>query len=803
MISNPLSAILSNPLSGILEFGSVFNGATAGFNFAGGTGLTPVIQGGPALSYSGASNKTMYRSDGWLVFAPNNQWLYSNDPTNAAWTVQEAFAVASSVPAPLGISGGSFRITSSANNAVHFAGQNYTGYIAGQTYTLSYYLQAGERQFAQLVFPGGPFNATSYANFDLINGTVTVQGSTATATISNAGSGWWRCSITSICLTTTSGVASTAAIVTGTDGRAPAFIGNPALGYYMAGAQLELGPYVQAYNPTTSAIYYGPRLDYNPTTTSYSNQNLALRSEEFDNVYWTKTNSGTSNPVVTANQTASPTGTLTADKVDFPAVSGVGNFSLVFHQFNYPTDLISPITTYTGSIWLRGDVGGEIVWIMQTPNGSNFTRTQCTLTTSWQRFEIASAPLGLTTYFQIGIDKRDTVGGQTSAVPQTIYVWGGQLNAGSTATTYTPTTSTAVIGSANAIARGLLIEGARTNLLTYSDDFNNAIWNKSDTVITSDNAVSPEGVQNADLFTEGSAGTAGVGVFGTAGPFTANSVLSFTFFIKRGNHDWIRARLFDSTNTDGANCYFNISSGTTGSIALSGLGSGYTTSIVSLPNGWFRCNISGLPNSTTTTATVQTMSATGDGNNIRIAGGTRYQYGAQLEVGLFPSSYIPTYAATATRASEFASVPTAGWFNQPQGTIYAVLTSTQTNNTTTIGGISIDGGSSITAFEIFPNRGLSTNTEVFNGNTSAVANLGSYVPNTKYKVAAAYATADFAASRNGAAVVTNNLGALPTGQTTLRLGVNDSSTLFLWGWIEQFAYWPTRRSNAELQSISA
>ena len=566
--------------------------------------------------------------------------------------------------------------------------------------------------------------------------------------------------------------------------------------------QLELGPYAQAYNPTSGSAYYGPRLDYNPTTTSYSNQNFALRSEEFDNAYWTKTNSGTTNPVVTANQVLSPTGTLTADKIDFPAVTGVGDFSLLFHQFVYPTELISPITTYTGSIWLRGAVGGETIWIMQTPNGSTFTRTQCTLTTSWQRFEVASNPITTQTYFQIGIDRRDTVGGQTAATPQTVYVWGGQMNAGSTATTYTPTTSTAVIGSANAIARGLLIEGARTNLLTYSDDFNNAIWNKSDTVITSDNAVSPEGVQNADLFTEGSAGTAGVGVFGTAGPFTANSVLSFTFFIKRGNHDWIRARLFDSTNTDGANCYFNISSGTTGSIALSGLGSGYTTSIVSLPNGWFRCNISGLPNSTTTTATVQTMSATGDGNNIRIAGGTRYQYGAQLEVGLFPSSYIPTYAATATRASEFATVPTAGWFNQPQGTIYAVLTSTQTNNTTTIGGISIDGGSSITAFEIFPNRGLSTNTEFFNGNTSAVANLGSYVPNTKYKVAAAYATADFAASRNGAAVVTNNLGALPTGQTTLRLGVNDSSTLCLWGWIEQFAYYPTRLPNAQLQSMT-
>ena len=44
----------------------------------------------------------------------------------------------------------------------------------------------------------------------------------------------------------------------------------------------------------------------------------------------------------------------------------------------------------------------------------------------------------------------------------------------------------------------LLLEDEATNLLQYSEDFSNAAWSKSNSSITSNSVISPDGTQNAD-----------------------------------------------------------------------------------------------------------------------------------------------------------------------------------------------------------------------------------------------------------------------------------------------------------------
>jgi hypothetical protein len=69
------------------------------------------------------------------------------------------------------------------------------------------------------------------------------------------------------------------------------------------------------------------------------------------------------------------------------------------------------------------------------------------LSTTWQRFSVTYTSAAGLNYIQIGVDLRDT--SQTAQLAQVIYAWGAQLEAGSTASSYIPTTSGTVIRSAD------------------------------------------------------------------------------------------------------------------------------------------------------------------------------------------------------------------------------------------------------------------------------------------------------------------------------------------------------------------
>ena len=170
-------------------------------------------------------------------------------------------------------------------------------------------------------------------------------------------------------------------------------------------------------------------------TVASVNSNLFTYSEQFDKANWSKSG-GTYAPTVTLNQVLAPDGTMTADRISYPAVPN--HFGIIWQN---PTQAFS--TLHTFSVYLRGAVGGETVWLMWTPDGATYSRTPCVLTTSWQRFSLnyTTSSSGFQ-YVQIGVDLRDS--SQSAKPAQDIYAWGAQLEPFGSAGTYTQTTTTAL-----------------------------------------------------------------------------------------------------------------------------------------------------------------------------------------------------------------------------------------------------------------------------------------------------------------------------------------------------------------------
>lgn len=191
---------------------------------------------------------------------------------------------------------------------------------------------------------------------------------------------------------------------------------------------------------------------------------------------------------------------------------------------------------------------------------------------------------------------------------------------------------------------------------------------------------------------------------------------------------------------------------------------------------------------------------------LTVTGNVQY---CNLEVGAYPTSYIPTAAAAATRNNDVAAMTGtnfSSWYNQTQGTIVAVATQPYLKPSVAIGAIaSISDSTTSNRLAVVINAPSTSNyaafvsaVSQFNINKAAAISAG--VPS---KVAAAYAAADFAMSWNGATPGTASAGALPTVDTMYICSNSTGVAQFLDGTIARLTYYPTRLPNATLQALTA
>jgi hypothetical protein len=117
--------------------------------------------------------------------------------------------------------------------------------------------------------------------------------------------------------------------------------------------------------------------------------------------------------------------------------------------------------------------------------------------------------------------------------------------------------------------------------------------------------------------------------------------------------------------------YFDLQNGV---VATNAAGS--TPQITDLGNGWYRCSVTRTTTASQTTISARYLAVQSDNVPSFAGDGTSgiYLWGAQLEAGAYPTSYIPTTTATVTRNADVISkTGISDLIGSTEGTIFCQL----------------------------------------------------------------------------------------------------------------------------------
>ncbi len=343
--------------------------------------------------------------------------------------------------------------------------------------------------------------------------------------------------------------------------------------------------------------------------------------------------------------------------------------------------------------------------------------------------------------------------------------------------------------------KGLLIEESATNLLWPSipDDVGTSYWtNGTGLTVTNNAALAPDGTTTATRFvglTGASNSSGGASLRVRDMPSFASGTYTFSFYA----YSTVAGVSFSVRFIDPA-------------ISLD------TTVVCSSENGgdsllttkWKRFYAS-ITLGATAPGLALITSLT-NSNDI-------YIWGGQLEAGPFPSSYIPTTGAAATRAADVASISGANfssWYRQSEGSFvldYTLVYKLAGNRC-----FSVSDGTANNYMDVVAGAGSPPSTDsgpyLYGAVGGAVGEISASNANTnaigsRRVFAGAYKANDFASTTAGKTPATDVAGAVPAVDRLQFSNSLGQASSLLNGHIARLAYYPVRLPNSTLQELSA
>jgi hypothetical protein len=351
--------------------------------------------------------------------------------------------------------------------------------------------------------------------------------------------------------------------------------------------------------------------------------NLVQQSNTFSNATWTKGSSITVTSGQTGYDGSSNAWLLSKGAIQYSAIgqslanSGFATFS-IYAKANTNTNIClfqgsSPSNFFQDFNLSNGTLGTNAAGVVSASitsvgNGWYF----CVVTFNGNTTTVDIFP--------------DIIDGTSAG---SVYIQNAQLNIGSTAKPYFPTTDRLNVPRLTYQNGGggcpsLLLEKQSTNFLKYSEDFTQSNWNLDYATVTSNDATSPDGTQNADLFKEDSTNNfhrlydGGITV-------TAGAVYTSSVYAKNGSGSRYLQVNFGGGYGEN-NAVFDLINGTVISQSSA------TGTIESVGNGWYRCIVTATNGAANTNLNVIYYLMNGANTNYTGNGTSGvYLWGAQCE----------------------------------------------------------------------------------------------------------------------------------------------------------------------------
>lgn len=332
----------------------------------------------------------------------------------------------------------------------------------------------------------------------------------------------------------------------------------------------------------------------------------------------------------------------------------------------------------------------------------------------------------------------------------------------------------------------LLLEGQRSNLITYSENY--SVWTDNSSTRISNAAISPSGLQDAYKLQSLVGASYGTNInFATS---AANHTCSV--YAKAAGFDYVKLIWSSGISADFA--VFNLVNG-----SVEG-GTYISANIEDAGNGWYRCSMtSSLTGGGThyvwiSDGTInRSSSVTGDGTS------GIYVWGSMVEVGDYVSSYIPTNGTAVTRLGETCNNATHSF--PSEGVLYAEIAALANDGTFRV--IAISDGTFNNNVQIYYYLSSNRIRTLVNSGGIVSFDFNYILSDIKdyHKFAVRYKDNDFSFWIDGVQVGTDTSGNAPTGLSQLHFANTLGTSAYFYGKTKMVATFPYL-SNDEMECLT-